>query len=79
MASATIPGFDTPIDPDLIEKVEISPKENPHVTLSIFLKGAEGPLVATFETRRAAIRCYESIWQLRQSDNERILEVGDFG
>ena len=74
-----MPGVEARLDPDAVTRVEISSKDNPHAFLKISLKGQHEPTVLEFASRKEAIDFYEAIWQQRQSREEQIVEVGEFG
>ncbi len=79
MTAIQLPGFEDWLDPDEITKLEISTQRNGCVLIRLFFEIEGNPTLFEFPSKKEAIEFYRTIWQLRQSIEEQMVDVGDFG
>lgn len=79
MTAIQLPGSEDCLDPDEITKLEISTQRNACVLIRLFFEDEGNPTLFEFPSKKEAIEFYRTIWQLRQSIEEQMVDVGDFG
>lgn len=79
MTAIQLPRSEDWLDPDEITKLEISTQRNGCVLIRLFCEDEGNPTLLEFPSKKEAIEFYRTIWQLRQSIEEQIVDVGDFG
>ena len=79
MTAIQLPGSEDLLDPDEITKLEISTQRNGCVLIKLFFGDEGNPTLLDFPSKKDAIEFYRTIWQLRRSNEEQLVDLGDFG